>query len=500
MSGPLQEETVFAGRYRVVRCLAQGGMGAVYEVIHLETERRRALKVMHPHILQSEEMRQRFKLEAKVAAHIESDFIVDVFDAGIDEATELPFLVMELLRGEELGKRLTRLGRLPPGEVVMHLHQAALALDKTHKASIVHRDLKPENLFLAEREDSPPRIKVLDFGIAKIVAESATVGGPTQIMGTPLYMSPEQFNPNARLTGASDIYALGMIAYTLLVGVPYWYEEAKAGNVYAVAAVASHGPPQPATVRAAALRVALPPTFDPWFARVTAVNLAHRFPTATAAVRALAEALGVPLPGAGSSLAQGGISAAGAGPVGAPGPNPLQTPGTAAISVRAAAAPAVTATELLPALGPGSTSLGASMTRPIPQKRVTGGLIAFALFVGAWAIGGALLYALRSPSEPSPAAAEDLAKAAPPAASTEAAPPPAPPPAATIAETVNPLDPVPSADPGPPAAGLTRGAEVQKGSTQKTGGKARTIASAKASPAPSTLATTPPKRPKYTQE
>src|SRR3954469_6996468 len=117
MSSELREGTVFAGRYRVVRRIGTGGMGSVSEVVHLETERRRALKVMHPHILQSDELRERFKREAKVAAHIESEFIVDVFDAGIDEPTQMPFLVMELLRGEEVGRRLKRLGRMAPIEV-----------------------------------------------------------------------------------------------------------------------------------------------------------------------------------------------------------------------------------------------------------------------------------------------------------------------------------------------------------------------------------------------
>src|SRR5262245_8690188 len=114
MSTDLTEGTIFAGRYRVVRRIASGGIGAVYECVHIETARRRALKVMHPHILQSDEMRERFNREARVAADIESDFIVDVFDAGFDEATQMPFLVMELLRGEELGKRLKRLGRFSP--------------------------------------------------------------------------------------------------------------------------------------------------------------------------------------------------------------------------------------------------------------------------------------------------------------------------------------------------------------------------------------------------
>src|SRR4051794_552900 len=106
----LQNGSIFAGRYQVVGLIAAGAMGAVYEVVHLETQRRRALKVMLPHIVESAELRDRFKLEARIAAHIESKFIVDVFDAGIDDATEMPFLVMELLRGEELGKRLKRLG------------------------------------------------------------------------------------------------------------------------------------------------------------------------------------------------------------------------------------------------------------------------------------------------------------------------------------------------------------------------------------------------------
>src|SRR5262249_20596619 len=159
---------------------------SVYEVLHLETERRRALKVMLPHMLESEDLRERFKREAKVAAQIDSEFIVEVFDAGVDETTRMPFLVMELLKGEELGGRLRGRGRLPRAEAAPHTHQAALALDKTHRANIVHRDLKPENLFLTVREEGPPRIKVLDFGVAKVIAESTA--GATQSIGTPLYM------------------------------------------------------------------------------------------------------------------------------------------------------------------------------------------------------------------------------------------------------------------------------------------------------------------------
>src|SRR5579862_8417343 len=110
----LQPNSVFNNRYRVNNVIAAGGMGAVYECVHVETERKRALKVMHAHFVQSPELRDRFKREAKVAAQIDSEFIVDVFDAGVDEATGMPFLVMELLKGEELGKLLERVGRLAP--------------------------------------------------------------------------------------------------------------------------------------------------------------------------------------------------------------------------------------------------------------------------------------------------------------------------------------------------------------------------------------------------
>jgi eukaryotic-like serine/threonine-protein kinase len=110
MSGQLPEGTLFAGRYRLIRCVAAGGMGAVYEALHLETERRRALKVMHAHLFQSDEMCERFKREVRIAAQVESEHIVDVSDAGVDDATGMPFMLMELLRGEDLNRGSSALG------------------------------------------------------------------------------------------------------------------------------------------------------------------------------------------------------------------------------------------------------------------------------------------------------------------------------------------------------------------------------------------------------
>lgn len=290
----LPEGTLFAQRYQIVRRIAQGGMGAVYEVIHVETERRRALKLMLPSFLQSEEMRRRFRQEARVTARVESEYIVDVLDAGIDEITQMPFLVMEFLTGEELEKRLVRAGRFEPHEVVTYLQQAALALDKTHKASIVHRDLKPANLFLTEREDGSPRIKILDFGIAKLVAEGGTGGPATQLLGTPLYMAPEQFQLGRKISPASDIFALGMIAYTLLVGRAYWQDEvAIANSAYALIGVVMHGPRELPAIRAARHGVELPAEFNEWFQQVTAIDPEERFHSASSAVVALGAVFGI---------------------------------------------------------------------------------------------------------------------------------------------------------------------------------------------------------------
>ncbi len=293
MSLGLQRGALFAGRYRVVRRLGSGAMGSVYEVVHLQTERLCALKIMHPHIVERAEMRERFRLEAKVAARVGSQYIVDVLDAGVDESSGIPYFVMERLRGEDLSRRLKRVGHLPPEEAVTYLHQVSIALDRMHQASIVHRDLKPANLFLTEGPDGQPRIKVLDFGVAKFITE-ASGGATTAIAGTPLYMSPEQCR-GAKVTTAADVYAFGMIAYALLVGDAYFADEfAQTSNLVAFALATVKGPIEPATARAAARNVDLPGAFDEWFSIVTSVEPSRRFVSAGEAVRALANALGLP--------------------------------------------------------------------------------------------------------------------------------------------------------------------------------------------------------------
>ena len=297
VSSSLAAGQIFHGRYQIVRCLKSGGMGAVYECIHLKTRKHRALKVMLPEIVTSESMRERFELEARVTADIESEHIVETFDAGVDEETGAPFLVMELLRGEELGSLLKRRGALPFEEVVLLLSQAALALDRTHAAGIVHRDLKPDNLFVTSRDDGAPRLKILDFGVAKVVADEARSIQPTAAIGTPLYMSPEQFQGDGKIGPRADIYALGHIAYALLTGRPYWYDEQRSTPaVFAFFVLVMAGPPERPSKRASRRGVTLPSGFDAWFARATARVPRDRFDSASALVTDLAAVLEVTMP------------------------------------------------------------------------------------------------------------------------------------------------------------------------------------------------------------
>ncbi|WP_437807373.1 protein kinase domain-containing protein [Sorangium sp. So ce1078] len=446
MSFALAEGSVFAGRYRLGRVIGVGGMGAVYEAVHLETNRRRALKIMHPTLFESPNLRERFQREAKICAEIESEFIVEVFDAGIDEQTRMPFLVMELLRGEDLDHRIERLGRLPPLEVVTYLHQVALALDRTHRAAIVHRDLKPENIFLTQREDGQPHVKILDFGIAKLVAENASAGRATHGVGTPIYMAPEQFD-GAPLSSATDVYALGMVAYTLLVGASYWVKEEKTGNLLAILAAASRGRPEPASARAAASGAAMPPSFDAWFEKATALRPEARFQVATQAVRALAEALEVaPPPSAARSPAWMAELATGATVVSVPAGTPMQTPPAPPDEPDETDEP--DNTPLPPAASRAEPAAG------VPSRVGRAAGIAIALAVGG--LLGAVIYATQVERPPAPAggdpAGASVAPAAEPLASPVATPSIAPLGAASALPSPATATPPPSADPAAPPA------------------------------------------------
>lgn len=214
--------TVVAGKYRVDGLIGRGGMGAVYRATNLAIGKRVALKFLYPEAALDRDAVARFQREAEAASAVESAHIVEIFDSGTTDDGR-PFLVMELLRGEDLRQRLRREGRLPPRDAVRIAAQVARALRRAHAAGIVHRDLKPDNVFLCERDDDPMFVKLVDFGISKIARREATADALTRrgvVLGTAFYMAPEQAQALPDVDGRTDLFSLGAILYEALTGEP----------------------------------------------------------------------------------------------------------------------------------------------------------------------------------------------------------------------------------------------------------------------------------------
>ena len=213
--------TTVAGKYRIDRLIGRGGMGAVFQAANLAIGKRVALKFLDHEAAQNREACLRFQREAEAAGMAESAHIVQIFDSGVTEAG-LPFLVMELLTGEDLRARLRREQRLSVPSALRIVSQVLRALMRAHEAGIVHRDLKPDNVFLCARDDDPSFVKIVDFGISKVararVADTLTRRGT--VLGTAFYMSPEQAQSFADIDGRTDLFSLGAILFEMLTGRP----------------------------------------------------------------------------------------------------------------------------------------------------------------------------------------------------------------------------------------------------------------------------------------
>jgi eukaryotic-like serine/threonine-protein kinase len=211
---------VLAGKYRVDRVLGQGGMGVVVAATHLHLDERVALKFLLPQAAKSDSV-ARFLREAKAAVRIRSEHVARVIDVGSLE-DGAPYMVMEYLDGADLAHVVRDRQRLPFEEIVEYILQACEALAEAHSLGIVHRDLKPANLFLTKRIDGSPSLKVLDFGVSKLLnagpAHDLTKTGG--MLGSPLYMSPEQLMNAKDVDVRTDVWALGVIMYELATGVP----------------------------------------------------------------------------------------------------------------------------------------------------------------------------------------------------------------------------------------------------------------------------------------
>jgi serine/threonine protein kinase len=285
--------TVIGGRYRVVRELGRGGVGTVYLVNHVHTGERFALKVLHGNVDRKPEALVRFEREMRLPAEIRSPHVVKVTDAGA--APELDgawFMVMELLDGMDLSRGLAKRVRMSGEEVLWTLNQVRRGLEKIHGTGLVHRDLKPENMFIHRREEGGLIVKILDFGLVRQSQESEGPGSAqlTQlgtILGTPLYVSPEQALGEP-IGPPVDIWALGMIAYELLVGKSYWDATE---HVTTLIFKVVQGKLTPPSKQAPGV---LPPAFDEWFFRSCARDRNARFSNVSEQMTALATALGLP--------------------------------------------------------------------------------------------------------------------------------------------------------------------------------------------------------------
>ena len=388
----LHPGTVFAGDYRIVRPLSEGGMGSVFVVEQLSTGAQRALKLMRREIVMDPAMRDRFLLEARVGSKIASDHVVQVLAAGVDQASGAPWLVMEFLVGEELEARVKQRGPMPPREVAEVARQMSHALAAAHAVGVVHRDLKPGNLFLAASRTAGAAfsLKVLDFGIAKIIEEAQSSG--TMGLGTPLWMAPEQTERKGYVGPGTDIWALGLITFYMLTGKIFWLAASESNTgIQMLLRELLIEPIVAPSRRAAEFGVGhlIPPGFDAWFLRCVERDPARRearIAVVIAELVRLLEPAPIASPAAGTGPSWGQATAAAA---------PLHS----AMQQQTVAQAPIT---YLPtsAAGPIPSAMGAGMAtaapvvQPLPTTQGRRGIGLFiGLGAGALAIGSVALYA-----------------------------------------------------------------------------------------------------------
>ena len=277
---------VLAKRFRLVAKLGEGGMGSVWRADDLTLDSQVAVKLIDPSIASSAEALSRFKREAQAAAALRSAHVVQILDHGCDDENGLPFIAMELLEGESLAARLTRLERLTATDTADILSQVARALTRAHEKGIVHRDLKPDNIFLV-REGENEIAKVLDFGIAKRTGALGNTGGVKTntgaMLGTPYYMSPEQALGQSNIDYRTDIWSLGIIAYECLTGLRP-FDKGTLGAL--LMAICNEPLPVPSML------APVPAGFDAWFAKAAARKPEERFASAAQATAELRSVCG----------------------------------------------------------------------------------------------------------------------------------------------------------------------------------------------------------------
>jgi len=288
------------GRYELEALIGKGGVGEVWRARHLALNSRVAIKFLQLASADKESAQRRFTTEAQVTAQLKTAHAVQVFDFGVTEDGR-PYLVMELLEGETLGRRLERVGRLTVAETVRLLGQAARALHRAHALGIVHRDFKPDNIVISPDDEGREQVKVLDFGVAKLLgaleegADADEAGGPERspaepsftrtgaVLGTPLYMAPEQVRNPSQVDLKADIWAFGVVAFECLTGRSPFH-----GNTLAELFERIQASQHPSAVF---LEPSVPAAFDIWFDLACSPDPRKRFINASVAWKQLTVAL-----------------------------------------------------------------------------------------------------------------------------------------------------------------------------------------------------------------
>jgi eukaryotic-like serine/threonine-protein kinase len=282
MDSPVQEGDMLAGKYRVEKVLGFGGMGVVVSAFRTDLEQRVAVKFLGSAAAERPDAAERFRREARAAAKIRSEHVARVLDVGTLD-TGLPYMVMEFLEGNDIADELRRLGRLPMIEAVDFVMQAIEALAEAHASGVVHRDLKPGNLFLAHRADGSRRVKVLDFGISKALTgssvEELSLTKTAALIGSPLYMAPEQMRSAKDVDTRADIWSLGAMLYEMLTGEPPYTGE----SIPQLCAALLHDDPIPLRQH----RPEVPEGLEQAVLRCLMKDRNHRFPTVFELGRAL---------------------------------------------------------------------------------------------------------------------------------------------------------------------------------------------------------------------